>query len=52
MYSKNKIDLFRQFAHQVFKNTFITPKARKNFGQMTQEQRDKLTSIKFDFPDS
>ena len=37
---------------QVFKNTYITPKARKSYGQMTQEQRDKLSSIMFDFPES
>jgi hypothetical protein len=34
---------------QVYKNTFVTPQARKNFGQMTTEQRAKLEALSFDF---
>lgn len=34
---------------QVYKNTYVTPQARKNFGQMKDEQKQKLEALKFDF---
>lgn len=38
-----------QRQRQVYKNTFVTPKARKSFGQMSDEQKAKLEALKFDF---
>jgi len=40
-----------QRQRQLFKNTFLTPRGRKNFGQMSAEQREKLESVGFDFPE-
>lgn len=38
-----------QRQRQVYKNTFVTPKARKSFGQMTEEQKQKLEALQFNF---
>ncbi len=38
-----------QRQRQVYKNTFVTPHARKNFGQMSQDEREKLDGIGFNF---
>jgi len=39
-----------QRQRQVYKNTFVTPGARKSFGKLTEEQKAKLDSLDFDFP--
>jgi len=38
-----------QRQRQVYKNTFVTPHARKSFGQMSEEQKAKLESTGFKF---
>eukprot|EP00613_Pedinella_sp_CCMP2098_P007087 CAMPEP_0171611444 /NCGR_PEP_ID=MMETSP0990-20121206/10639_1 /TAXON_ID=483369 /ORGANISM="non described non described, Strain CCMP2098" /LENGTH=291 /DNA_ID=CAMNT_0012175027 /DNA_START=462 /DNA_END=1337 /DNA_ORIENTATION=+ len=38
-----------QRQRQVYKNTYVTPKARKSFGQMSEEQKARLGSLGFNF---
>ena len=53
IFGKDSKDLGKwcQRQRQLYKNTYVTPRVRKNFGQLTEEQRDKLAGIGFDFPD-
>jgi hypothetical protein len=48
---ENKHDLGKwiQRQRQLYKNTYITPHARKNFGQLSDEQRDKLLAVGMTF---
>ena len=49
-----KIDLGKwcQRQRQLFKNTYLTPHARKNFGHLTEDQKSRLDEIGFQFPDA
>jgi hypothetical protein len=51
MIKENKHDLGKwiQRQRQLYKNTYITPHARKNFGQLSDEQRDKLLAVGMTF---
>lgn len=44
-----KLGKWVQRQRQLYKNTFVTPRARKGFGQMAEEQRSKLEQLGFNF---
>ena len=39
----------RPVASQLYKNTFVTPGARKGFGTMSEERKCKFEGIGFNF---
>ena len=47
--SHPKIDLGKwcQRQRQLYKNTYVTPRARRNFGQLTEEQKGRLDGLGF-----
>lgn len=47
--SEIKLGKWVQRQRQVYKNTYVTPGARKSFGKLTDEQKEKLEAIGFDF---
>jgi hypothetical protein len=38
-----------QRQRQLYKNTYVTPHARKSFGQLDEEEKNKLEAIEFEW---